>query len=300
MVSEVSRPAAETRSDYLLGVVLVVLGTIAFSSAGFFIRLIGQDVATVLFWRGIFSALAIGSYITWREGRGTWRAFRDMGSAGLAVAVLSTASMASFVASLQFTTVANNSIIFGTGPFLIAGLAWLFIAERPSPATIVCATLALFGAFLVVGNSASLSGSGLIGDLLAVLMTVTYAIKTVIVRKHATSPMLAAGALGALLGSACAFPFVPTVFVGWETVWLFALFGFCQQSTGLIMTTLGIARVPAAHAALLMALDLPMSPVWVWLVFSERPTPAGLAGGLVVLVAILGHILIEGHRRSRR
>lgn len=299
MATEVARPAVDARSDYLAGVLFLVLGTIAFSSAGFFVRLIGYDAATVLFWRGIFSALAITGGVAWREGWKTPRAFRDMGVAGLAVACLSTASMASFIASLQFTTVANNSIIFGTGPFLIAGLAWLFIAERPSAPTLLFAAVALLGAVLVVGSSASISGPGLIGDALAFLMTVTYAIKTVIVRKQATSPMLAAGALGAALGSVCSFPFVPEVWVGWDTVWQFALFGFCQQGMGLILTTLGIARVPAAHAALLMALDLPMSPVWVWLAFGERPTTMGLIGGLVVLAAIVGHILVEGHRRRR-
>lgn len=299
MATGVARPAMDARNDYLAGVLFLVIGTVAFSSAGFFVRLIGHDAATVLFWRGIFSAIAITGGVIWREGSSTPRAFRDMGWAGLAVAALSTASMASFIASLQFTTVANNSIIFGTGPFLIAGLAWLMISERPSAPTLFFAAIALSGAVLVVGSSAKISGPGLIGDALAFLMTVTYAIKTVIVRKHRTSPMLAAGALGALLGSICAFPFVRDVWIGWETVWLFAMFGFCQQGLGLILTTLGIARIPAAHAALLMALDLPMSPVWVWLAFGEQPTAMGLAGGLVVLAAIVGHILVEGHRRRR-
>lgn len=288
---------ARQRSEYATGIILLVLGTIAFSSAGLFVRLIGRDAATLLFWRGLFTAMAIVGFLWWREGRGTWAQFRNMGLPGLWVAALSTASMACFIASLQYTTVANNSIIFGTAPFMTAGLAWMMIRERPSTPTLVCSVVALIGALLVVGSSVQISGAGLIGDGLAVLMTLAFAVKTVLVRQHRERPMIPAGCVGALLGSACAAPFVPSWSISAAELGLFALFGFTQQGAGLILTTIGIAYVPAAHSALLMALDLPLSPVWVWLVFGEAPTLLGLAGGIVVLVAILAHIVLEGRRR---
>lgn len=65
----------------------------------------------------------------------------------------------------------------------------------------------------------------------------------------------------------------------------------------MILTTIGIARVPSAHAALLMALDVPLSPTWVWLAVGEWPATLALVGGAVVLAAVIGHILIEGRRR---
>ncbi len=298
MSGEERRTAAgDARGDYLTGILMLALGTLAFSSAGFFVRMIGRDAATLLFWRGLFTALAIVLFIACREGRGTWGQFRAMGWPGLQVAVLSTVSMACFIASLQYTTVANNSIIFGTAPFLTAALAWVLISERPSVPTLVCSVVAMLGAILVVGSSARLSGPGLIGDALAVLMTLSFAVKTVLVRQHRDRPMIPAGCVGALLGSLCAAPFVTDWSISPNELWLFALFGFTQQGLGLILTTIGIGRVPAAHAALLMALDLPLSPVWVWLVFGEGPTAMALAGGLVVLAAILAHIVLEGRRR---
>jgi hypothetical protein len=41
------------------GVLSIVLSMIAFSSAGFFTRLIRLDVWTMLFWRGLFAGLMI-------------------------------------------------------------------------------------------------------------------------------------------------------------------------------------------------------------------------------------------------
>ena len=287
------------RKSYLHGVLLLALGAVAFSSAGLFVRTIGRDAATILFWRGAFTVVAVTGFIAWRAGRDTLQQCLAIGRPGLCIAVASALSMACFISSLQYTSVANNSIIFGTRPFLTAGLAWLMIGERPSRATIACSLLALCGSLLVLGSSLSMSGAHLTGDALAVLMTLTFALKTVLVRQHADRSMVPAGCLAALLGSLGAAPFVPDWSIRSDELLHFALFGFAQQGAGLVLTTLGTARVPAAHAALLLTLDLPLGPTWVWLLLGERPTTLGLIGGLVVLTAILAHIAIEAWRQSR-
>lgn len=298
MTIEAVRPApvGDLRSDYLAGLGFLVLGTIAFSSAGFFVRLIGHDAPTILFWRGIFTALTVLVYVMWREGRGTLTSFRGMGLPGIAVSLLSTLSMVCFVTSLQYTTVANNSIIFGTAPFLTAGLAWMMIRERPTPVTLLFSGVALVGAILVVGSSLQLSGASTLGDALAFGMTLSFALKTVLLRHYRDRPMMPSGCIGALVGSILTAPFALWA-ISWYEVGLFALFGFTQQGAGVILTTLGIGRVPAAQSALIMTLDLPLSPVWVWTIFGERPTPMALLGGIVVLCAIVGHIVLNGRRR---
>jgi hypothetical protein len=48
------------------GLTLVVLSAVAFSTAGFFTRLIEVDVWTMLFWRGLFGGLLIAGYIVWQ------------------------------------------------------------------------------------------------------------------------------------------------------------------------------------------------------------------------------------------
>lgn len=285
--------------SYASGVVLLLAGTVAFSSAGLFVRILGKDAATTLFWRGIFTAAIIMAYVAWREGPRTWAAFRAIGWAGVGISALNAASMGCFIASLQYTTVANNSIIFGTSLFMTAGLAWLLIRERPSTATLALSLLALLGVTLVVGSSARLSVEGLVGDALAVAMTLSFAAKTVLVRKYASVSMVPTGALGALIGCVGAAPFVSQWELTTAELLTFALFGFTQQGLGLILTTIGIARVPSAHAALLMALDVPLSPSWVWLVLGERPATMALAGGAIVLAAVVGHIVIQGRRQGR-
>jgi drug/metabolite transporter (DMT)-like permease len=294
---DTATPAASP--SYASGVVLLLAGTVAFSSAGLFVRILGKDTATTLFWRGLFTAVIVLAYVAWREGHRMIPACRAVGRAGVAISILNAVSMGCFVASLQYTTVANNSIIFGTSPFMTAALAWLLIRERPSTSTLAFSALALLGACIVVGSSIQFSASGLIGDGLAVLMTLSFAIKTVLVRKHASVSMVPTGAFGALIGCGAAAPFVTQWVLTRDEFLTFALFGFTQQGLGLILTTIGIARVPSAHAALLMALDVPLSPTWVWLVVGETPPLLALTGGSIVIAAVVGHILVEGHRRRR-
>ena len=56
------------RNQSWQGATLVVLSAFAFSTAGFFTRLIDTDVWTMLFWRGLFGGLFIAGYILWRLG----------------------------------------------------------------------------------------------------------------------------------------------------------------------------------------------------------------------------------------
>ncbi len=298
-IEAVDRAKRAESASYASGVILLLAGTLAFSSAGLFVRILGKDAATTLFWRGIFTTLVVVLYVAWREGPRTLAAFRAIGWPGIAISCFNAASMGCFIASLQYTTVANNSIIFGTSPFMTAALAWLVIRERPSASTLAFSALALVGAMLVVGSSFRLSAAGLFGDALAVLMTLSFAAKTVLVRKHAGVSMVPTGALGALIACIAAAPFVTQWSLTAGELATFALFGFTQQGLGLILTTIGIARVPSAHAALLMAIDVPLSPTWVWLVVGERPAILALVGGGIVLAAIVGHILVESRRRQR-
>jgi drug/metabolite transporter (DMT)-like permease len=57
--------------------------------------------------------------------------------------------------------------------------------------------------------------------------------------------------------------------------------------------------VGAAEATLLAALEVPFTPLWVWLLMNETPGVWTLAGGMVVLAALFTHIWGEFRRSSR-
>jgi hypothetical protein len=52
------REASETGNHPWLGSLVVAVSATAYSTAGFFTRLIDLDIWTVLFWRGLFAGLS--------------------------------------------------------------------------------------------------------------------------------------------------------------------------------------------------------------------------------------------------
>jgi hypothetical protein len=64
------------------GILLIVLSAIAYSSAGFFTRLVLLDAWTMLFWRGLFPALMILCVIVAQKCGNTGAAIRAVGSRG--------------------------------------------------------------------------------------------------------------------------------------------------------------------------------------------------------------------------
>src|SRR5262249_49518028 len=113
---------AEAHSERSKGIVLVVTAAIAWSTAPFFTRLLHFDSWTILFWRGLFGAIAIVGLMTLIQGRDGLRDLAAMGPSGWLVASLSTLGMVCFIPALQLTSVANVAIIIATGPFFTAAL----------------------------------------------------------------------------------------------------------------------------------------------------------------------------------
>ena len=50
---------AAEQKNHRLGLALVALAALAWSSSGLFTRLISADLMTMLFWRGLFSGSAV-------------------------------------------------------------------------------------------------------------------------------------------------------------------------------------------------------------------------------------------------
>ena len=49
----------------------------------------------------------------------------------------------------------------------------------------------------------------------------------------------------------------------------------------------GLASVTAARAMLIGAAEMPLAPLWVWLVIGETPSRAAIVGGTLVGAGVL-------------
>ena len=109
--------------------------------------------------------------------------------------------------------------------------------------------------------------------------------------------MLPAMALSAWICSFACFWFAAPLSISSQDLMLCIAFGILQNATGLALYTFGSRRVPAAEATLLAALEVPFTPLWVFLFLGEAPSLQTLLGGAIVLIALFMHILSEFRRR---
>jgi drug/metabolite transporter (DMT)-like permease len=283
-----------TDKQRYLGWFIVALSAVAWSTAGFFTRLVDEDVWTILFWRGVFSGLAI-AILTIVQYRGrTLAAYVTLGWPGLLLALTCAIGMITFVGSLRLTTVADVYVIYATVPFVTAGVAWLILRERADASVLIASTAAIAGVAVTLSGAAF--GGSLIGQFVAFLMTVTMALMTVILRWKRDVAMVPALGLSAWIAAFISVWFCNPLDISGYNLSMLALFGVTQSALGLTLFGMGSRMVPAAEATLLTALDVPLAPLWVWLVFNEVPSAATLIGGMIVLAAVVGHMLWEIRR----
>ena len=281
--------------QHRIGLLLVAGAALAWSTSALFVRNISADLMTMLFWRGLFSGAGVFTLFLLMEGRGAFKVLRSLRWPTLAVAVLSAGAMITGISSLRFTTAADAMVIYATVPFMTAALAYFVIGEKPSRSTLMGSTVALFGVGVMLWGSEM--GGSLFGQFLAVLMPLGMAGFTTLMRRHREVPMLPAMALSAWLCSLFCFWFADPLSITGTDFLLCAAFGVLQNAIGLALYTFGSKRVPAAEATLLAALEVPFTPLWVFVFLHEVPNLQTLIGGGIVLTALFLHIAAEFSRR---
>ena len=274
------------------GILITSLAPLAWSLSGLFTRAISADLMTMLFWRGLFSGTTVFIAFFLIERGQIWEQLKKLRWPALGVALFSSMSMITGIGSLRYSSIADTMVIYATVPFVTAAIAYVAIGEKPSRSTLIAAAVALLGVVITLGGQ-GLGGGAWFGKFLAVFMTLGMAGVSVLMRKYQGVPMLPAMGASAFITSLFSFWFMQSFNVSMHDIVLIGLFGIIQNAAGLILYTLGSRRIPAAEATLIAALEVPFTPLWVWLVMGETPPSTTLVGGAVVLLALFGHIFSE-------
>lgn len=286
-------PAPTARRN---GLLLVTLSAVMWSTGGLIVRILGSlDSWTVVFWRSVFAAAFLIVFMLARDGRRTGDLFRRMGRPGLIVAgCFATASVALIVA-LNLTSVADALIIMSSAPLVAALLAWAVLGERPSMHAFLAIFACMTGVAIMVSGA---WGHGTItGDLVALLIALGYGIAIVTMRRHPdirmTPAVFAGTGIAALAVLPLAAPLSPTL----PQLALLVVFGAFQLGLGLAIFVTGARLAPAADVALISTLEPILGPLWVWLVIGETPGLAALAGGAIVIAALIGYTIVTRRRQ---
>jgi drug/metabolite transporter (DMT)-like permease len=279
---------SNARTDYHYGLLLVGTAAFAWSLSGLFTRGVSVDTSTILFWRGLFGALGLLILLFVMPGAVGLRSFRTLNKPAVAYAAVTSLSMFLFIGSLKHTSVAHVAIITATVPFFAALLGWVLLKERPGVRDIVASIVALCG--IVIMSGASFDGT-FFGDALAFLMALCMAGMILISRRFPDIPALPTTCLASALTAIATLPFAALVTLSGFDMAMLLAFALINQVLGFGAFAAGARYLPPTQSALITALDAPLAPLWVWLVFSETPTASTILGGSIVMIAVVGHIL---------
>lgn len=283
----------DPRRDHRLGLLFVTAAAITWSSAGFFTRLIGLDYATMIAGRGIFGALGMLILIIVLDPRHWTSQFRNMGRADAAYIANYVFGTTCYISSLGLTSIAHNSVIFATIPFISALLGWLFLREIPSRHAIGASAVAIVGVAIMVGFG---TDGGLRGDILSLGATSSMAASIILVRRYRHIAIIPGACIASFISGIMPLPLADLNQVTTLSFTYLVLFGLLNAAPGLTLFSLGSKRLPAVESALISTLDTPLAPLWVWIAFNEGAGPQTLVGGVIVLAAVFVHIALSQRR----
>jgi len=122
-----------------------------------------------------------------------------------------------------------------------------------------------------------------------VAMAASFAVATVLVRRHPEIQMAPAAALATALTAVVALPLADPLVPSVRDLGFLALLGIAQFAVGFLLFMSGARLIPVAQTSLIGMLEVVLGPIWVWLVLSERPAGASLIGGGLILAALLAN-----------
>ena len=270
----------------LPGPFLVFLGAVSLSFGGLIVKSFeGSTLWQILFWRSIFFILVVSIFLFVVYKKTVFSAMYKSGLPGLIGGIILSIGFASYVYAMYETTVANTNFIIQTQTLFLAIFGYVFLKEEISKLTFFCILLAVFGIFLMLGNS--ISPGEMKGNLVAFIMPISFAILILIVRKFPEVDMiplqLVAGVFAMIIGLLMS----PSIVVSSKDIFLGFLAGFFQVGFGFILITIGARSTPSAFVGIIMLTEAVLGPLWAWMFVNENPPIFVLIGGSIVIIAVV-------------
>ena len=98
-------------------------------------------------------------------------------------------------------------------------------------------------------------------------------------------------AIGMGLSAMVAAPFASPFTLSAQGFGWLSLNGFLVAPASFALLALGPRYILAAEVAMFYLLETCLTPVLMWLIFAELPTPASLIGGGIIFASLLLHSL---------
>ena len=282
-------------------VVLMVAVTLMWSIAGVITRHLEHARSfEVTFWRSFFTVLSLLVILPFFQGRAVFAKVRSGGPALWLSGVCWSVMFTAFMVALTLTSVANVLVTMAVGPFLTALIARAFIGHRIPGRT--WAAILIAGAGIAYMYGAQVSGGQLAGTLVALCVPLAGAVNwTITQRAHAQGSdvdLVPAVLVGAVISSLATLPLAMPFAASGHDIALLALLGLVQLAIPCALSVVCARVLKAPEIALLALLEVIFGILLAWVGADEVPTQTVLAGGALVIGALVMNELVGWKRKA--
>jgi len=273
----------------LTGILLIAISAASFGTLAIFGRFLyadGMDTFTMLFLRfGISASIMTFILILRKEPfpRGRVLALLiGMGALGYV------GQSFSYLSAIKYASAGLVALLLYLYPMFVFILSVIFLREKVTWAKVAALVLALVGTALTVGPA----GGQFLGIFFAIFAAVVYSVYIIVgadVTKHVSavqSSVVIFASAGAVYGMLTAVngAHLPASSSGW---WSMA--GIVLLATVIPVVTFlaGLERIGPTNAAMLSTLEPVVTVLLAAWLFAERLEPVTLAGGALILVAVV-------------
>jgi len=271
------------------GTVLVLLGALCLSFGGLIVKSFeGANLWQILFWRQIFFAIIVALYLLIIYKKKFFKSFYNSGLSGFIAGFVLSIGFTAYVFAMYNTTVANTNFIITTETIFLAVFGYFFLKEKINLITFISIILGMSGVLLIIGSSLSIQSSGqFIGNIVAFIMPISFAILVVIIRKYPNVDMVPAQFTAGILAAIIGYFIAGKLSISPHDLFLALMAGFFQIGFGFILITIGSQTTPSAVVGVLMLTEAVFGTLWAWLFINEIPPMSVLIGGGIIIFSIL-------------
>ena len=263
----------------------LLLGAVCIALSPIFVRLSEAGPTATAFWR-----VALAVPVLWIFFRGPLKGPKLL---FLAAGIAFAGDLVFWHKSIQFTSVANSTLLANLASIFVTLAAWIFLRQRPTSTFLAGLAAALVGVALLVRASFGFSSTSLLGDALGVVTAMFYAgyllaVKTLRDRGETTLYLMAVSTtITAIvlfpIALATREPMVPHSAAGW---WILVGLALVSHAAGQGLIAYALAHLPTAFSSVSLLFQPVMAAIFAWLLLAEPLAALQIAGGVVVLVGI--------------
>ncbi|HEX9749740.1 MAG TPA: DMT family transporter [candidate division Zixibacteria bacterium] len=282
-------------------VLLLILGVLAVGPAAIFIRLAAAPPLSVAFYRMVVASVAIAIIVAVRGGRDLQAVDRLSLWRSVAAGVLLAFHFATWITSLDHTSVANSVIIVTTQPIFAALMGIWYLRERVRPAAFAAIVLALIGVLVIAGGNPRTGGW--YGDLLA-LWGAIFASAYLVVGRQVRQRVSTLGYVVIAYSTAAVTLGIWGLVIGTPFSSFPAKTWFWMAAAGLIPSVIGhtiynrTLKVYSAHTVgvTILSGETLVATTLAMIVFDEFPGPWAFVGAIPIIAGMVWSLRLERTR----